>query len=175
MRDSVLGAVAMAVVASVSLSCSHNSETGEGQSGKERNAGDKASAAAATDSPPLVIFEPEGKPRAAVLVEVARTDAKIQRGLMFRRELGENDGMLFLMNEERVHSFWMQNTYISLDMIFIGKDKVVVGVVENTVPRSTASRSVGKPSFYVVEVNAGWSAKNHVGPGTRVRFKNIRE
>ena len=125
--------------------------------------------------PPIVVLEPSGKPRAAVLVEIASTREQIQRGLMYRRELGENRGMLFLMREERIHSFWMRNTYIPLDLIFIGKDKTVAGIVANTVPLTDRSNSIDKVSYYVLEVNAGWSAAHHVGPGTPVRFQNIAE
>jgi hypothetical protein len=122
---------------------------------------------------PVVILEPPGEPRAAVTVELARTAQQIQLGLMHRRSLPKDHGMLFLMGVERIHSFWMRNTLIPLDMIFIAKDMTVAGVVENTTPLTDDSRTVGEPSFYVLEVNGGWARKNHVQAGTPVRFKNI--
>lgn len=122
---------------------------------------------------PVVVMSPPDHERVAVTVEVVRTPEQIQRGLMYRRSLPQEHGMLFLMGEERIHSFWMRNTYIPLDMIFIGKDMRVAGVVANAAPLTDDSRRVDKPSYYVLEVNAGWASAHHVGPGTPVRFKNV--
>jgi uncharacterized protein len=124
---------------------------------------------------PVVVLSPPGHQRAAVTVDIARTPDQIQRGLMYRRSMPADHGMLFLMGEERIHSFWMRNTYIPLDMIFIGKDMKVAGVVANTTPLTEDSRRVDRPSYYVLEVNAGWAAAHHIGPGTPVRFKNVKE
>src|SRR5262245_17335822 len=83
----------------------------------------------------------------AVEVEIANTPESQQRGLMWRRELPAGEGMLFIFEgEEEDHSFWMKNTLIPLDMIFIGADLRVVGVVENAEPRTLTGRSVGRPS-----------------------------
>jgi uncharacterized membrane protein (UPF0127 family) len=124
---------------------------------------------------PAVILEPAGHPTAEVTVEIARTPRQIQRGLMYREHMPPDHGMLFLMGEERIQSFWMRNTLISLDMIFIGKDMTVAGVVANTEPLTDTSRRVDRPSYYVLEVNAGWAAAHHVTAGTRVRFRNVTE
>lgn len=151
--------------------CSHPSETGNADV-----AGEPASAGNTDKSgPPIVVFEPPGRAKAAVLVEVVRTPEAIQRGLMYREEMDEDRGMLFLMPQEEVQSFWMRNTYIALDMIFVGRDKVVVGVVEDATPMTDTGRTVGKPSLYVVEVNAGWAKAHGVTAGVRVRFKNVPE
>ena len=170
----VLGLIALlgvTVTTGLGAGCGHPAETGQVDV-----TGDSSSAGAKAESgPPLVVFEPAGKARAAVLVEVVRTPETIQRGLMHRQEMDQNRGMLFLMPEEEVQSFWMRNTYIALDMIFVGRDKVVVGVVENATPLTDTSRTVGKPSIYVVEVNAGWAKTHGVTAGTRVRFKNVIE
>jgi uncharacterized protein len=139
------------------------------------DAGDRPEATPSPSQFPVVVLSPPGHPRAAVTVDIAHTPDQIQRGLMFRRSMPADHGMLFLMGEERVHSFWMRNTYIALDMIFIGKDMKVAGVVENTTPLTDDSRRVDTPSYYVLEVNAGWARAHHIGPGTPVRFKNVRE
>jgi uncharacterized protein len=110
----------------------------------------------------------------AVVVEVVRTEAEVQRGLMYRRHLAPDHGMLFLMPEERVHTFWMKNTYLPLDMIFIGRDLSVVGIVEDVPPQTLDLRYVDAPSRYVLEVNAGWSRQHGVAAGARVRFENVR-
>lgn len=156
----------MAIMAGAMMSC-RPSDAGNESSEPQASQGRAAAKI------PVVVFEPEDQPRAAVTVEVVRTQKDIQRGLMFRRSLPKEHGMLFLMGEERVHSFWMRNTYVALDMIFIGKDMKVAGVVANATPLTETSRHVDKPSLYVLEVNAGWAAANHVGQGTPVRFKNV--
>jgi len=109
----------------------------------------------------------------AVKVEVVDTDATIQRGLMFRTAMAPDAGMLFVPRVEKVWSFWMRNTLIPLDMLFIGRDLTVVGVVENTVPHDESPRSVRGRSLYILEVNAGWAARHGVEKGARVRFDGI--
>lgn len=122
---------------------------------------------------PVVVLSPEGQPSARVTVEVVSTPPRIRRGLMFRTHLGADRGMLFLMGATADHSFWMKNTLIPLDMIFIAEDMTVAGVVESTEPQTLDSRTVGKPSLYVLEVNGGWAARHGVTAGTRVQFENV--
>ena len=110
-----------------------------------------------------------------VSVEVVATEAKIERGLMYREHLGLDAGMLFIMGTEREWSFWMRNTLIPLDMLFITKDKKVVGIVENAEPKTETLRKVGAPSFYVLEVNGGWAKAHQVTAGAKVRFENVAE
>jgi uncharacterized protein len=120
-----------------------------------------------------VVIETARGERAAVTVEIARTDAERAKGLMHRRELAPDAGMLFLFDETAEHPFWMKNTLIPLDMIFIGDDGRVTGVVARTVPGDLRPRSSGGPSRYVLEVNGGWADAHGVGPGDRVRFENV--
>jgi uncharacterized membrane protein (UPF0127 family) len=122
---------------------------------------------------PRVVVETAAGGRHAVAVEIARTDAQRARGLMDRASLADDAGMLFLFEETADHSFWMKNTLISLDMIFIDEEGRVVGVVERAVPRTLTPRSVGAPSRYVLEVVGGWARARGVGPGDRVRFENV--
>jgi len=109
----------------------------------------------------------------AVTVEVVRDEKELERGLMFRRHLDPDAGMLFLMGSETQQVFWMKNTMIPLDMIFIHDDLTVAGVVENAVPQTLDQRSVDATSTYVLEVNGGWSRKHGITAGARVRFENI--
>ncbi|MCK5688743.1 DUF192 domain-containing protein, partial [Myxococcota bacterium] len=74
---------------------------------------------------------------------------------------------------ESIQSFWMQNTYIPLDMIFISANKEVVGVVHDAEPLTLTSRRVDIPSLYVVEVNAGLAARFDIQSGTHVAFENV--
>lgn len=108
-----------------------------------------------------------------VSAEVVSSPATIQRGLMYRTHLPPDEGMLFLMGFEDDHTFWMHNTMIPLDLIFIGKDMKVAGVVARATPRTDDRRSVGKPSLYVLEVNGGWAAAHGVGPGAAVRWDGV--
>jgi uncharacterized protein len=121
--------------------------------------------------PKVYLETPKGE--VAVHVEVVASEAKIERGLMYRRHLALDAGMLFFMGYEKDHSFWMRNTLIPLDMIFITKDMRIAGIVENAEPKTEVLRKVGKPSLYVLEVNGGWTKSSGVFPGARVRFENV--
>jgi uncharacterized protein len=120
-----------------------------------------------------VVVETAAGARHAVRVEIARTDPERARGLMNRASLAEDAGMLFLFDESEEHGFWMKNTLIPLDMIFIDDEGRIVGIVERAEPRSERSRTVGRPSRYVLEVNGGWSRAHGVAAGDRVRFENV--
>ena len=110
-----------------------------------------------------------------VKVEVAADDASRTRGLMFRRSLDPDRGMIFLFPSSEEHSFWMHNTLIALDMIFLDETRAVVGVVPSASPQTDTLRTVGKPSRYVVEVGAGEAAAHAVGPGTHAAFIDVPE
>jgi uncharacterized protein len=123
--------------------------------------------------PPRVIVENAAGERHAVRVELARTDAERARGLMHRRSLADDAGMLFLFDETTEHSFWMKDTPLPLDIVFIGEDGRIVGVIERAEPRTTSPRTVGVPSRYVLEVNGGWTRARGIARGDRVRFENV--
>ncbi|WP_235969430.1 DUF192 domain-containing protein [Anaeromyxobacter diazotrophicus] len=125
----------------------------------------------AASAPPRVLIESPSGRVSAVAVELARGEAQLARGLMFRERLGPDEGMLFVFPDTAVHAFWMKNTLIPLDMIFIDEGKTVVGIVERAEPHSTAPRTPGRPSRYVLEVNGGWSAAHGVAAGDRVTFE----
>jgi uncharacterized membrane protein (UPF0127 family) len=114
-----------------------------------------------------VVFDGAG---ATVAVEVAKDPEHRQRGLMYRKELPEDEGMIFLFERRRLLTFWMKNTCLPLDMIFIDHDGVVVGIQENVPTMNRNTYHVGCPSQYVLEVNAGWSRKHGVKPGQKARF-----
>jgi len=101
-------------------------------------------------------------------VEMASTPAEQAKGLMDRRELPEGQGMLFDFHHEQLTSFWMKNTYIPLDMIFIRGDGRILRIAENTVPLSEALISSGGPVRAVLEVNGGTAKKLGIAPGDRV-------
>ena len=134
----------------------------------EDASGGKASARA------VVVFLPEGRSEARVRVEIARSEAERQHGLMERTHLDAEAGMLFLFDVEEEQGFWMKNTLIPLDMIFVRADMTVAGVVENAEPLTLDNRTVGVPSQYVVEVNGGWARAHGVTDGTQVRFEGVQ-
>jgi len=122
----------------------------------------------------MVVLRPRGGPELRVKVELARTDAETQRGLMYRERLAPDSGMLFLFPVEKHQGFWMKNTFIPLDIIFITHDKKVLGVAENCEPLTERPlREVPGNSQYVLEVAGGWTHAHGVGPGTQVEFVNV--
>lgn len=120
-----------------------------------------------------VILEPPGREPVTFEVEVANEDRTRQRGLMFRRQMDANAGMLFLFDEQEHMSFWMHNTYLALDMVFITEAMRVLGVVENAEPQTDDPREVEGDSKYVLELNAGVARQYGIGPGVLVRFVGV--
>lgn len=106
-------------------------------------------------------------------VEVADTPAKRELGLQYRRDLPVDRGMIFLFPVESEHAFWMKNTPIPLDMIFIGRDRKIVGIVEQALPFSTDSRSVAGASQFVLEINGGLAKRYGIKAGDSVRFHGL--
>jgi uncharacterized membrane protein (UPF0127 family) len=104
----------------------------------------------------------------AFSVEMATNDAERSRGLMYRKSLPEGHGMLFDFGTEQPVSFWMHNTYISLDMIFIRADGRILRVAENAKPMSDNLIPSGGPVRGVLEVIAGTARKFHIAAGDRV-------
>jgi uncharacterized membrane protein (UPF0127 family) len=101
-------------------------------------------------------------------VEMATTEKEKQTGLMYRKELADGKGMLFDFNPEQEVSMWMENTYVSLDMIFIRADGRILRIAENTKPLSTKIISSQGPARAVLEVVAGTAQKYGIRPGDRV-------
>lgn len=103
-------------------------------------------------------------------VEVMRSGPQRERGLMFRRFLPQDRGMLFIFETERPIAMWMKNTYLPLDMIFIARTGRVIGLAENTEPLSERIIPSGGPAFGVLEVNAGAAAKIGLKVGDAVLY-----
>ncbi len=111
--------------------------------------------------------------QAEVALEIADTPETRNRGLMYRDTLPEGRGMLFVFERDEDHEFWMKNTLIALDMIFIAADGRVVGVHADATPLSTASIGIGALSRYVLEVPGGWAARHGVAAGNRVELSGV--
>jgi uncharacterized membrane protein (UPF0127 family) len=109
----------------------------------------------------------------SVEVELARTPAEQQRGLMFRENLDPFAGMLFVFDFESQWEFTMENTLIPLDMIHLDQDQRVVGIVRNAIPNTLGPYVVEPPSRYVLEVNGGFASREGVSEGDIVRFSGF--
>lgn len=106
-------------------------------------------------------------------VEVVSKPAEVQKGLMFRHELPEDQGMLFVFGQEGERSFWMKNTYIPLDMLFIRADGTVQSIHKNAVPLDTSIIHSGGPAQFVLEVNAGVADKLGAKAGDKLHNENF--
>lgn len=102
-------------------------------------------------------------------VELALTDEARTRGLMFRRELAPDKGMLFVFPDSDRRSFWMRNTYIPLDIIFIRRNGRIANIVENAEPETLTPRESKGRASAVLEIPGGRAAELGIGPGDLVR------
>lgn len=105
-------------------------------------------------------------------LEPATTNSERARGLMFRRNMAPDAGMLFVFPNERPQSFWMRNTLIPLDMVFVRADLTVDSVVANAEPLTESPRSSDGPALYVIELNAGDAAARGIVAGVTVSLDN---
>ncbi|WP_057884530.1 DUF192 domain-containing protein [Tsuneonella troitsensis] len=108
--------------------------------------------------------------RHVIRAEVAATSAEQAKGLMFRTEMGANEGMIFPRNPPDVASFWMKNTPMSLDIIFIGTDRKVINVGANTVPYSLDPVGALDLTAAVLELKAGRAAELGIVPGSEIQW-----
>lgn len=102
-------------------------------------------------------------------VEVARSPAEQSKGLMFRQKMGPDEGMIFPNDPPREGvAFWMKNTVIPLDIIFIGPDRKIINIAPNAVPYSLAPLPAAGPTANVLEINGGRAAELGIVPGDKV-------
>lgn len=101
-------------------------------------------------------------------VEIADDGQERSKGLMFRREMADDAGMLFDFKSDQPVGFWMENTYIPLDMIFIKADGTVAAIAERTTPLSRRTVPSGTPVRFVLEINGGLSDELGISPGDKV-------
>ena len=101
-------------------------------------------------------------------VEVARTGPEQEKGLMFRTALGADEGMIFPMEAPRLASFWMKNTVIPLDILFIGFDRRVINIAVNAIPYDETPLSSARPAIAVLELRGGRAAELGIAAGDKV-------
>jgi uncharacterized membrane protein (UPF0127 family) len=103
----------------------------------------------------------------ALRVEVARTEEEMRKGLMFRRELGENNGMVFVYEREERWAMWMKNTYVPLSVAFMDREGKILNI-EDMEPLTLDSHQAAAAARYALEMNRGWFQKRGIKPGDRV-------
>jgi uncharacterized membrane protein (UPF0127 family) len=101
-------------------------------------------------------------------VQLATTPAQRQTGLMFRKDMPQGEGMLFIFEEPAQQCFWMKNTLLPLTAAFVADDGTIVNLADMK-PQTTDSHCSEKPVRYVLEMNVGWFAKKGIKPGSRLR------
>lgn len=104
-------------------------------------------------------------------IEITREESKRELGLMYREKMAENQAMLFVFDGEGPRSFWMKNTILSLDMIFVNGKNEVVTIHKYTTPYSEDSYASTRPAQYVVEVNGGFADKYGIAAGDRIAWR----
>ena len=139
---------------------------------RNRGGGAASPANDSVSTAPVVVLHP-GDRRVPFRVELALTEEQRERGLMFRNHLDEDAGMLFVFAAPTRLVFWMKNTFIPLDMIFIGPDQRIVGIVEDATPRTETPRSVPGQSQFVLEISGGLSRRLGLAPGQPVDFQGV--
>jgi uncharacterized membrane protein (UPF0127 family) len=142
-----------------------------------KNAGERRPSATAGDGAApartAAVLIDIGSQRLTYRVELARTPAEREQGLMFRRQLDPDAGMLFLFERPALQTFWMKNTLIPLDMIFISAEREIVGIVANAEPETLTGRGVPVPSQFVLEIGGGLAAERGIRAGQHVEFRGV--
>jgi uncharacterized protein len=116
----------------------------------------------------LTFADSLGNAKIKIDLEIADNEYERQLGLMNRKSIGENQGMLFIFPYEKMQSFWMRNTLIPLDILFINKDKEIITIHKNTKTLSTQSYPSTEPALYVVEVVGGFTDRHNIVVGDKI-------
>jgi uncharacterized membrane protein (UPF0127 family) len=119
----------------------------------------------------LEIHSSSGALKATFDIEIAEREAELMQGLKYREKMEAGQGMLFIFEQVDYHSFWMQDTYLSLDMIFIDHNNTVVSIAKNTTPYSEEPIFPDMPNKYVLEVLAGTTDRLNIKESDIVTWK----
>jgi uncharacterized membrane protein (UPF0127 family) len=118
----------------------------------------------------LTFIDTEGNEIRTLQIAVADEQMERNQGLMDVREMGQDEGMLFIFENNQPLSFWMANTPLSLDIMYVGADSTIVRIYSDTTPFSETSLPSGDPAMYVVETNAGYAFQHGISEGMKIRF-----
>ena len=116
----------------------------------------------------LTFTDSLGNAKIKIDLEIADNEYERQLGLMNRKSMEENQGILFIFQYERMQSFWMRNTLIPLDMMFVNKDNKIITIHKNTKTLSAQSYPSAAPAIYVVEVVGGFTDKYNIVIGDKI-------
>jgi uncharacterized protein len=141
--------------------------------GKKSNNKPLNAASMFTKQGELTFQKKDGKLIVTIDIEIADNEDKREVGLMGRPVMDENQGMLFILENEQMATFWMRNTLIPLDMIFINKVGEIVTICKNTSPFSDQTYSATELSLFVLEVNSGFTDKYNIKAGDSIVWKRI--
>ncbi|MDT0642412.1 DUF192 domain-containing protein [Zunongwangia sp. F363] len=121
----------------------------------------------------LYLIKAEGDTIQKLEVEIADNDYERETGLMYRTEMAEDRGMLFVYDNASLHNFYMKNTYIPLDLIFYGSDSTAVSFQENATPLDESNLPSGKPAQFILEINAGLVEEWNIEIGDRFSVEEV--
>jgi uncharacterized membrane protein (UPF0127 family) len=121
---------------------------------------------------PLSFLNDQGDTLATIKVAVAKSSKERNEGLMDVDHMADNRGMLFIFDHQQKLSFWMANTPLSLDIIFVNKQKQIVRIHQSTQPFSQKNLPSGKPAIYAVETNGGFCVNHDIREGMQIVFRN---
>jgi len=110
---------------------------------------------------------------ASIDIEIAETDDDRTRGLMWRRSMEEEQGMLFIMEQQEMQSFWMLNTYIPLDILYIDESLRIVTIRKDTKPQTLDPVPSSQPARYVLEVNGGYCDRHNIREGHFIKYQRV--
>jgi uncharacterized protein len=123
----------------------------------------------------LTFTDSLNNPKTKIDIQIANSDFDRELGLMYRKQMDENRGMLFIFPLEERQSFWMRNTFISLDMIFVNSAKKIVTIHRNTQTLSDQSYPSAAPAQYVIEVNSGYCSRHNINEGDKINFIELAQ
>jgi len=121
----------------------------------------------------LQLIDSIGSVKKVIQIEIADNDFEHQTGMMYRKHMDTNKGMLFIFEEIKVRSFYMKNTYISLDIIYIDTENTIINIAKNAKPMNEASLFSNAPAKYVLEINAGLSDVWGLRKGDKISYSKL--
>ena len=121
----------------------------------------------------LEIISTSGTTKASFKIEIVEKEDEVMRGLKYREKMDADQGMLFIFPVLDYYEFWMQDTYLPLDMLFCSADEVIFQVHENAVPFSEERITPEKPNSYVLEINGGLANQLNINPGDKISWKRL--
>ncbi len=121
----------------------------------------------------LQLLDSNGTVIKKIKIEIADNDFERQTGLMYRKQMDNNKGMLFVFDKSEIKSFYMKNTYISLDIIYIDANNTIINIVKNAEPLNETSLFSDAPAKYVLEINAGLSGIWGIKKGYKINYSKL--